>query len=65
LLGVPEGAALMLMERLAHLDDGRPVDLEYVRFRGDRMRMSGQLLRPADPAIAPGAGAYPQSGSGF
>jgi GntR family transcriptional regulator len=65
LLGVPEGAALMLMERLAHLDDGRPVDLEYVRFRGDRMRMSGQLLRPADPAIAPGAGAYPQSGNGF
>jgi GntR family transcriptional regulator len=48
LLGVSQGAALLLMERLTHLDDGRPVDLEYVRFRGDRMRMSGQLLRPTD-----------------
>lgn len=75
LLGVPQGAALLLMERLAHLDNGRPVDLEYVRFRGDRMRMSGQLLRPADqatvsapvPMPVPGAagGAFPESGHGF
>lgn len=50
LLGVSEGAALLMMERLTHLDDGRPVDLEYIRFRGDRMRMSGQLLRPASEA---------------
>ena len=27
LLQVPEGAAVLLLERLAHLDDGRPVDL--------------------------------------
>jgi GntR family transcriptional regulator len=65
LLGVPEGAALLLMERLAHLDDGRPVDLEYVRFRGDRMRMSGQLFRPTEPAAALGGDACPQSGSEF
>jgi GntR family transcriptional regulator len=50
LLGVAEGSALLMMERLAHLADGRPVDLEYIRFRGDRTRMSGELLRPADPS---------------
>ena len=37
LLQVPDGAALLMVERLAHLEDGRPVDLEYIRFRGDRV----------------------------
>jgi GntR family transcriptional regulator len=46
LLQVPEGAALLMVERLAHLEDGRPVDLEYIRFRGDRVRMDGRLARP-------------------
>lgn len=46
LLQVPEGAALLMVERLAHLEDGRPVDLEYIRFRGDRVRMNGLLSRP-------------------
>ena len=46
LLQVPEGSALLMVERLAHLEDGRPVDLEYIRFRGDRVRMNGQLSRP-------------------
>ena len=27
------------------LDDGRPVDLEYIRMRGDRITMSGHLIR--------------------
>ena len=44
-LQVPDGAALLLLERLAHLDDGRPVDLEYIRMRGDRITLRGNLLR--------------------
>ncbi|GLW12851.1 putative GntR-family transcriptional regulator [Microtetraspora sp. NBRC 13810] len=49
-LGVPRGAALLLVERCAHLADGRPVDLEYIRFRGDRLTMSGRLRRdPGEP----------------
>jgi GntR family transcriptional regulator len=34
-----------LMERLTHLDDGRPVDLEYIRMRGDRITLRGNLMR--------------------
>ncbi|HEX4226501.1 MAG TPA: GntR family transcriptional regulator [Pseudonocardiaceae bacterium] len=45
LLAVPKGAALLVSERLTHLDDGRPIDLEYIRFRGDRLIMSAELLR--------------------
>ena len=45
LLSVPRGAALLVVERLSHLADGRPVDLEYIRFRGDRFVMSAELLR--------------------
>ncbi|GAA5002459.1 GntR family transcriptional regulator [Kitasatospora paranensis] len=44
-LEVPRGAALLMLERLTALADGRPVDLEYVRFRGDRLTMQGRLLR--------------------
>ncbi|KQV18589.1 MULTISPECIES: GntR family transcriptional regulator [unclassified Kitasatospora] len=44
-LEVPRGAALLMLERLTSLADGRPVDLEYVRFRGDRLTMQGHLLR--------------------
>lgn len=44
-LGVTAGAALLMVERLTHLADGRPVDLEYIRFRGDRLAMRGQLTR--------------------
>jgi GntR family transcriptional regulator len=35
------GAALLMLERLNSLDDGRPVDLEYIRMRGDRITMRG------------------------
>ena len=34
-----------MLERLTHLRDGRPVDLEFIRFRGDRITMSGVLRR--------------------
>ncbi|MFJ5261560.1 GntR family transcriptional regulator [Streptomyces sp. NPDC088387] len=44
-LETPRGAALLMLERLTHLSDGRPVDLEFIRFRGDRITMSGLLHR--------------------
>ncbi len=47
-LQMPEGGALLLLERLTRLEDERPVDLEYIRMRGDRITMRGSLIRPAD-----------------
>lgn len=44
-LEAPRGAAVLMLERLTHLADGRPVDLEFIRFRGDRISMSGLLHR--------------------
>lgn len=48
-LQMPNGGALLLLERLTRLADGRPVDLEYVRMRGDRITMFGKLARPTKP----------------
>lgn len=45
LLQIPGGAALLMLERLTSLADGRPVDLEYIRMRGDRVTMRGNLTR--------------------
>lgn len=45
ILQVPDTASLLLLERLTHLDDGRPVDLEYIRMRGDRITLRGNLIR--------------------
>jgi len=45
ILQVPENASVLLLERLTHLDDGRPVDLEYIRMRGDRITLRGNLVR--------------------
>jgi GntR family transcriptional regulator len=44
-LQTPPGAPLLMVERLTHLAGGRPVDLEYIRFRGDRLAMHGWLQR--------------------
>jgi GntR family transcriptional regulator len=44
-LEAPQNAALLMVERLAHLADGRPVDLEFIRFRGDRLTMRGTAWR--------------------
>jgi GntR family transcriptional regulator len=44
-LETARGAALLMVERLTGLDDGRPVDLEFIRFRGDRLTMRGRLRR--------------------
>lgn len=45
ILQIPGGAALLMLERLTSLEDGKPVDLEYIRMRGDRVTMRGKLTR--------------------
>lgn len=52
-LEVPRGAALLMVERLTRLANGRPVDLEYIRFRGDRLTLSGRMQRPARTGAGP------------
>jgi GntR family transcriptional regulator len=47
-LETPPGTALLMVERLTRLADGRPVDLEYIRLRGDRLVLRGELSR-TDP----------------
>lgn len=50
LLAVRPGSPLLLLERLTYTDSGRPVDLEYLRYRGDRFSLSGRLHRiPVTP----------------
>lgn len=44
-LQVPDGAPLLMLERLTSLGDDTPVDLEYIRMRGDRITMRGNLIR--------------------
>lgn len=44
-LEAPPGSAVLMVERLARLADGSPVDLEYIRIRGDRLVLRGELSR--------------------
>lgn len=44
-LDAAPGTALLAIERLSHLSDGRPVDLEYLRIRGDRLTLHAELPR--------------------
>ena len=46
---VPDGFPLLFLERLTYTDEGRPIDLEFVRFRGDRTSLAGRLHRAPDP----------------
>lgn len=52
-LDVPRHAALLMVERLTHLDDGRPVDFEFIRFRGDRLTLHGSTSRHPDTKETP------------
>lgn len=45
LLRLPPGSPLLLMDRLTHLDSGRPVDLEFLRYRGDRLTLTTWTTR--------------------
>ena len=56
-LKVPVGSALLRLERVVHLTDGRPMDFGIGRLRGDRLRISGtQIRRRPEPAreVTPG-----------
>lgn len=44
-LGTADGAAVFAVERLSRLAGGRPVDLEFIRIRGDRLTLRGELPR--------------------
>lgn len=48
LLGIVPGAPLLLLERLTYLDSGRPVDFEFVRYRGDRLSLTASVTRRPD-----------------
>lgn len=54
ILGLPPGAPLMMLERLTRLQDGRPVDLEFIRMRGDRVTMRGTARRHAMDEVCAG-----------
>ncbi|MFI9604929.1 GntR family transcriptional regulator [Streptomyces sp. NPDC052043] len=45
LLEIPVGAAVFAIERLTRLSDGRPVDVESLRIRADRMALHTTLHR--------------------
>jgi GntR family transcriptional regulator len=51
LLRIPVGAAVFAIERLTFLADGRPVDVESLRIRADRMTLRATLHRVA-PSVA-------------
>ncbi|MGH3359584.1 MAG: GntR family transcriptional regulator [Nocardioidaceae bacterium] len=53
ILDTPRGSPLFMLERLTHLDGGRPVDLEFVRFRGDQVTMRGNIRRTSPQEGAP------------
>lgn len=45
LLNIQEGAALLRLERLTHTADGKPLDFEYLYFRGDAFQYRLQIAR--------------------
>lgn len=49
LLQIPVGAAVFAIERLTRLQDGRPVDLESMHIRADRLTLQATLRRTQDP----------------
>ncbi|KRF14060.1 GntR family transcriptional regulator [Nocardioides sp. Soil797] len=53
ILDVSSGSPLLMVERLTSLADGRPVDLEFIRFRGDRISMRGTTRRTSPVTADP------------
>lgn len=45
LLHIRRGAPIHFMHNLAYLDDGRPIEYSRLRFRGDRSRITFEVLR--------------------
>ncbi|MER7989383.1 GntR family transcriptional regulator [Streptomyces noursei] len=44
-LAMPGGGAVLAVERLTRLADGRPADLEFIHLRGDRLTLRARLDR--------------------
>ncbi|MFK0290050.1 GntR family transcriptional regulator [Streptomyces sp. NPDC090442] len=44
-LGMPAGGAVLAVDRLTRLADGRPADLEFIHLRGDRLTLRARLDR--------------------
>lgn len=55
LLEVEPASPLLLVNRLARLVDGRPVDFEFVRYRGDRLSLTTWLFRHGATAAKQGS----------
>ncbi|WP_211840571.1 GntR family transcriptional regulator [Saccharopolyspora hirsuta] len=53
LLGIPDHAAVFALERLTRTADGRPVDVESIRIRADRMALTATLHRGLPPVENP------------
>lgn len=51
LLQIPVGSPLLLVQRLIHFEDGTPLDLEVIRYRGDRFYLSSVIRRHQDPNV--------------
>jgi len=45
LLEIAQGSAVFAIERLTRLDDGRPVDVEWMHIRADRLTLQTTLYR--------------------
>ena len=45
ILQVPIGSPLLLVQRIIYLDDGTPIDLEVIKYRGDRFYLQSTLKR--------------------
>lgn len=54
LLSVAEGAALMRIERVTYTANDRPIDFEYLYYRGDSFQYHVQVGRRRDAAVRPG-----------
>jgi len=54
LLHIPEGTPILKIERLTYTADGRPLDFEYLHYRGDAFQYRMQLERGAARAALPG-----------
>ncbi|KIZ19226.1 GntR family transcriptional regulator [Streptomyces natalensis] len=52
-LAMPEGGAVLAVERLTRLADGRPADLEFIQLRGDRLTLHATLDRARGTGTGP------------
>jgi GntR family transcriptional regulator len=63
-LGIPAGEAVFAVDRLTRLSDDRPVDLETIHLRGDRISFAGLLHRSPGPSPAGSGADHNTAGAG-